>query len=325
MKTDKAARRASLDIDLSNDLRKKFMKSQRSDPSLLKNRPNERKATARKKDRVSFREIEEEFESVPQCGNLRGSIDSVGSTRSMMEIELQRSERIAKKKKEQSRKKVEHEVSLLNFQNPQNIDEQHKLNGHHQNGSENGTDHKYDKKISNGFKSDLKDHHDEYASKSKHSSTDCDDSFDLVPSDIIVSDRSGKFRLIMFISIMVFLSVILAVIIAGVKRDNDSPSIRSKVTSSLKNSTVSSNSIYVQLNPEEKDLLDSSHNVVRACIEKETDTPKTCQEYCESKKCCFEESKCETLLTGDECLAYTACYAWITTNTTSSARDSNDR
>ena len=129
MKTDKAARRASLDIDLSNDLRKKFMKSQRSDPSLLKHNVSERTATAGKKDRVCFREIEEDFESVPQDGNLRRSIDSGGSsTRSMMDIDLRRSERlITKKTKEQSRKKIGHQVSLLNFQNPQNIDEQHSL------------------------------------------------------------------------------------------------------------------------------------------------------------------------------------------------------
>lgn len=332
MPTSEGIRRSSLDGRLKPSLRKMRLGRQNSD-SVLKSSSSKmdngrRKSTTETIDRVSFLEVEEDFDNA----HSDGFRDSFGgsSGRSMTDVDLQYSERmIAKKKKEMSQKKKakEHTSSLLNFQNPQYNGGEHKLSGHHNSGPDNVTDNTQEKKKSNELKSDSKNHHRQYPSTKKgpQYSAQCDDSFDLVPTDLYASRREGNTWLTIYLCIIVSLSVILTVIIISVNRGNNSPSVRGNITPPINNKTDSSSPLYVKIGPEEKDLLDSSHNVVKACIEKETDTPKTCQEYCESKECCFEELNCETQLTGDECLSYVACHSWFTERMNSPANDTNDR
>ena len=328
MPKNAATRRSSFDGRPHTSRRKMHLGRQMSDPAILKSgrfvTDNGRNAATDKIDRISFLEIEEEFDNVHR-ENLRSSLGSF-SGRSLTDVDLQVSERMKKKemvqkersRRERSQKKLGKLPSLINFQNPQYNDGEQILNGRHNSGSN---------KLTDDNQTDSENHHRQCSSPKKGSqySSQCDDSFDLVPTDLYVSRREGKFWLTIYLCIILSLSAILAVIIVSVNRGNNSPSVRGTIAPPVINNTDSSSPLYVRISPEEKDLLDSSHNVVKACIEKETDTPKTCQEYCESKKCCFEEFNCETLLTGDECLSYIACRSWLTESTNSSATDTNDR
>jgi len=231
---------------------------------------------------------------------------SMGSGKSLAEVNLHSSER-------NLHRKISDEEREIYYQR------------HH---PKESADDNYEKKrtrISKGLENTSKEQIMEKDKQDK--ATECssdDDSLDfLFPTIVSMYRKQRRLLTITFICLTLFLcAAFFSIFILSNGKQNNAK-FRGTITSHG-NVTIPSSSI-TEYSLQEDILLNSSHGIVKACIEGRDDSPETCQEYCEPIKCCFDELNCETTLTEDQCIIYAACYTWVMDTYNVSATESNGR
>jgi len=151
-------------------------------------------------------------------------------------------------------------------------------------------------------------------------SKDDTDDFDLVPTFTLICRKEMKFWIPVYLCLILCLSLLTVIIIIHTHRSDGDSLIRRGNNTHQGNFTMSSSSFIEEgrkrdflLQDQEESDLETTHFIVKACIEKIHTPPNRCQEQCESKKCCFEEFNCETTLTVHQCTIYAACRDWLVT------------